>query len=199
MPSLGSGNETGFDFPLDQTRAEAGRDASFVSTVVPPEPAAASQAIHPVNIVGELPSFWRVAGVVGLGFLPVAEGNVAVPVALALGISPVLAVFLSVLGTTTQTLLVRALAGWLFTLPRVAGWWERHLAARAQRFFARGGATWVILLGIPWLGGTPTALGAQLAGVGPARYARWAISGLILHAATLALLIRLGLHAAGKR
>ena len=105
---------------------------------------------------------------------------------------------LSVLGTGTQTLLTRALAGWLFSLPRVAAWWERYLAARTQKVFARGGATWVILVGIPWLGGVPTALGAQLADIGFARYVRWAISGLVLHAGALALLIRLGLHAAGK-
>ncbi len=135
----------------------------------------------------------------GLGFLPVAEGNVAVPVALALGMNPLAAVLLSVLGTATQTLLVRALAGWLLARPRVAAWWERRMAARTQRIFARGGATWVILVGIPWLGGVPTALGAQLAGIHPARYARWAVGGLLLHAGALALLIRLGLHAAGRR
>ena len=73
------------------------------------------------------------------------------------------------------------------------------MAARTQRIFARGGATWVILVGIPWLGGVPTALGAQLAGIGPARYARWALFGLVLHAGILALLIRLGLHAAATR
>ncbi len=140
----------------------------------------------------------RIASVVGLGFLPIAEGNVAVPVGLALGMTPTFAVFLSVLGTTTQTLLVRGLANWLLTLPRVAGWWERRLTGRVGRLFSRREATWVILVGIPWLGGVPTALGAQLAGIGPARYARWAISGLLLHAGLLALLIRLGLHAAGK-
>lgn len=138
------------------------------------------------------------ASVVGLGFLPVAEGNVAVPVALALGMNPFSAVLLSVFGTTVQTLAVRALASWLLSLPRVARWWERHLAERTARLFARGGATWVILVGIPWLGGVPTAVGAQLAGIGNARYARWAIGGLLLHAGALALLIRLGLHAAGK-
>ena len=150
-------------------------------------------------IPGAFPSAWQAMSIIGLGILPVAEGNVAVPVALALGINPFLAVFLSVLGTTTQTLTVRGSARWLLALPRVAGWWERHMAARTQRVFARGGATWVILVGIPWLGGVPTAVGAQLAGIGPARYARWAIGGLILHAGILALLIRLGLHAVGKR
>lgn len=143
-------------------------------------------------------SLWRAASVFGLGFLPVAEGNVAVPVGLALGLNSFAAVCLSVLGTTTQTLLTRALAHWLFTLPRVAGWWERRMAARSQRLFARRGVHWVILVGIPWLGGVPTALGAQLAGIGPVRYACWAISGLVLHAGTLALLIRLGFRAAGK-
>lgn len=152
-----------------------------------------------MSISSAFPSLWRVASVVGLGFLPIAEGNVAVPVGLALGMNPVSAVLLSVLGTTTQTLLTRGLAGWLFTLPAVAGWWERKLAARMERIFARAGVTWVILVGIPWLGGVPTALGAQLAGIGPARYARWAIGGLFLHAGVLALLIRLGLHAAGKK
>ena len=149
--------------------------------------------------VSAFPSLWRAASVVGLGFLPIAEGNVAVPVGLALGMSPVAAVSLSVLGTTTQTLLVRALAGWLFTVPAVAGWWERRLTGRVGRLFTRDGVTWVVLVGIPWLGGVPTALGARLAGFSQGRYARWAIGGLVLHAATLALLIRLGLHAAGKR
>ena len=152
-----------------------------------------------MNVAVDFPSFWRAAGIVGLGFLPVAEGNVAVPVALALGINSPTAVFLSVLGTTTQTLIVRVLAGWLFTVPWVAGWWERRMAARVRRILDRAGVSWVILIGIPWLGGVPTALGAQLAGFGFARYARWAISGLLLHAITLALLVRLGLHAAGKR
>ena len=152
-----------------------------------------------MNAPIDFPSFWRAAGIVGLGFLPVAEGNVAVPVALALGVNSPTAVFLSVLGTTSQTLIVRALAGWLFTVPRVASWWERRMAARMRRIFARARVRWVILVGIPWLGGVPTALGAQLAGFGFARYARWAISGLLLHAVTLAILIRLGLHAAGKR
>ena len=152
-----------------------------------------------MSVPGMFPALWRAATVVGIGAFPLAEGNVAVPVALALGMNPFSAVGLSVLGTTTQTLLVRGFANWLLALPRVAAWWERRMAARTQRFFARGGATWVILVGIPWLGGVPTALGAQLAGVGPARYARWAISGLVLHAGILALLIRLGLHAAGKR
>ena len=152
-----------------------------------------------MSVAGAFPTLWRAASVVGLGFLPVAEGNVAVPVALALGMNPFAAVCLYVLGTAVQTLLVRGLANWLFTLPRVAGWWERRLGERTRRLFARGKPTWVILIGIPWLGGVPTALGAQLAGIGRARYARWAVSGLVLHAATLALLIRLGLHAAGKR
>ena len=141
------------------------------------------------------PALWRTASVVGLGFLPIAEGNVAVPVGLALGMSPLYAVFLSVLGTTTQTLLVRGLSGWLLTLPRVDAWWQRRLTGRIGRLFRWKGTVWVILLGIPWLGGVPTALGARLAGFGPVRYACWAISGLVLHAATLALLIRLGLHA----
>ena len=142
--------------------------------------------------------FWRVATVVGLGFFPLAEGNFAVPTALALGMTPVSAVFFSVLGTTTQTMLVRGLAGWLLTIPRVAGWWERCLTGRVGRLFARREVNWVVLLGIPWLGGLPTALGARLAGFSTGRYARWAIGGLVLHAATLALLSRLGLHAARK-
>ena len=151
-----------------------------------------------MNVSGEFPALWRVASVVGLGFLPIAEGNVAVPVALALGMNPFSAVCLSVLGTTTQTLLVRGFAGWILSIPRVAGWWERRFTGRTQRLFAWKGVTWVILVGIPWLGGVPTALGAQLAGMSFPRYACWAISGLILHAGTLALLIRLGLRAAGK-
>ena len=69
-----------------------------------------------MTAAGEFSSVWRAASVVGLGFFPLAEGNVAVPVALALGIDPLSAVFLSVLGTTTQTLLVRASANWLLTL-----------------------------------------------------------------------------------
>jgi uncharacterized membrane protein len=149
-------------------------------------------------LASDFPSFWRAASVFGLGVLPVAEGNVAVPVALALGISPFSAVLLSVFGTGTQTLLVRGLAGWLLSLPRVAAWWERRLTGRLGQLFSWKGATWVVLVGIPWLGGVPTAFGARLAGISPGRYARWAIGGLVLHAATLALLIRLGLRAAGK-
>ena len=147
---------------------------------------------------GAFPSLWRAAIVVGVGFFPLAEGNGAVPLALALGMTPVTAVFLSVLGTTTQTLLTRAFAGWLLGLPPVARWWERRLTGRVGRLFRWKGVVWVILVGIPWLGGVPTARGAQLAGIGTARYARWAIGGLVLHAGVLALLIRLGLHAAGK-
>ncbi len=143
-------------------------------------------------------SFWRVASVVGLGFFPLAEGNVAVPVALALGMNPVSAVFLSVLGTTTQTMLVRTLAGWLLAFPRVAGWGERRTAGRRGRLFAWKGGGGVVLVGIPWLGGLPTALGARLAGTSTSQYILWAVSGLFLHAGTLALLIRLGLRAVGK-
>jgi hypothetical protein len=148
-----------------------------------------------MNVAGEFPSLWRVATVIGLGALPVAEGNVAVPVALALGMNPVSAVFLSVLGTGTQTLLVRGLASWLLGHPRFAGWWERRLSGRTGRLFTWHKATWVVLIGIPWLGGVPTALGAQLARISPARYAGWAMTGLVLHASILALLIRLGMHA----
>ena len=144
-------------------------------------------------------ALWRVASVVGLGFLPVAEGNVAVPVALALGMSPMTAVGLSVLGTMTQTLLTRAFAEWLLGLPRVAGWWTRRQHGRIGQIFRWRRTTWVVLIGIPWLGGVPTALGARLAGIKPLRYACWAISGLFLHAAILALLIHLGLHAVRAR
>ena len=145
------------------------------------------------------PSWWQAAGIVGLGALPIAEGNVAVPVALVEGVNPVVGVALSVLGTTTQTLLTRGFAAWLFTLPWLADWWERRMAARKRPFLAGSGANWVILVGIPWLGGVPTALGSQVAGIAWWRYVRWAVGGLVLHAATLALLIRLGLHAAGRR
>lgn len=151
-----------------------------------------------IHFADQFPDFWRAAGIIGLGFLPVAEGNVAVPVGLACGLNPFYAVFFSVLGTTSQTLLVRGLAGWLLGLPRVAGWWQRRLEGRTGRLFARKGAIWAVLVGIPWLGGVPTALGAELARIGLARYARWAISGLVLHASVLALLIRAGLRAAGK-
>ncbi len=151
-----------------------------------------------MTVAGEISAFWQVASVVGLGFFPLAEGNVAVPLALALGMNPLSAVLLSVLGTTTQTLLVRALAGWLLTFPRVAAWWGRRLAGRLGRIFAWKGVTWVVLIGIPWLGGLPTALGARMAGMSTARYVGWAISGLVLHASILALLIRLGLRAVGK-
>ncbi len=147
---------------------------------------------------GPFASLWRVASVYGLGFFPLAEGNVAVPVALALGFHPVSAVLISVSGTTTQTLLTRGLASWLLTFPRVARWWERCLTGRIGRLFAWKGVVWVVLVGIPWLGGVPTALGARLAGMSTARYACWAIGGLFLHASVLALLIRLGLRAAGK-
>lgn len=145
---------------------------------------------------GVCPSLWQAASIFGLGFLPVAEGNVAVPVALAEGLSPVVGVALSVLGTATQTLLTRGLAGWLFTLPWLAGWWERRMAARKKPFLAGRTANWVILMGIPWLGGVPTALGSRMAGIQGARYVRWALGGLVLHAATLALLIRCGLRVA---
>ncbi len=148
---------------------------------------------------GSYPFLWKAASVVGLGFFPLAEGNFAVPAGLALGMNPLLAVFLSVLGTTAQTLLTRALAGWLLAVPRVAGWWARCLNGRVGRLFARDGVVWVILIGIPWLGGVPTALGARLTGMSTARYARWAVGGLVLHASTLALLICLGLRAVGKR
>jgi uncharacterized membrane protein len=152
-----------------------------------------------VDAVRDFPTLWQVATVVGFGVLPIAEGNVAVPVGLALGMSPVLAVLLSVLGTTSQTLFVRGAASWVLSFPRIARWWERRWTGRTRQLFEWRGVTWVILIGIPWLGGVPTALGAQLAGIRFARYARWAIGGLLLHAATLALLIRLGLRAAGKR
>ena len=147
---------------------------------------------------GKFVALWRVASVFGLGFLPVAEGNVAVPVALALGFDPVSAVLLSVSGTATQTLLTRSLASWLLTFPWLSKWWERCLTGRIGRLFTWKGVVWAVLMGIPWLGGVPTALGARLAGMTTARYACWAISGLFLHAGILALLIRLGLHAAGK-
>ena len=149
-------------------------------------------------VAGDASFFWRAASVVGLGFFPLAEGNVAVPVALALGLNPVAAVLLSVLGTTTQTLLVRGLAGRLLAFPRVAAWWERRTAGRLGRLFAWKGVAWVVLVGIPWLGGLPTALGARLAGMSTPRYVGWAVSGLFLHAGILALLIRLGLRAVGK-
>ena len=152
-----------------------------------------------MDLHGHFPGLWRAASVVGLGFLPVAEGNVAVPVGLAFGLTPLTAVFLSVLGTTTQTLLTRAFAGWLLSLPYLARWWARCQEGRIGRLFAWRGATWVVLIGIPWLGGVPTALGARLAGINPFRYACWAISGLFLHAGTLALLIRLGIHAVKAR
>ena len=148
---------------------------------------------------GARPSLSQAASICGLGFLPIAEGNIAVPVALAMGIHPFFAVLLSVAGTTMQTLLVRALAGWLLAIPSVAGWWERRVSGRTGRLFAWKQAVWVVLIGIPWLGGVPTALGAQLAGIGMARYVRWAVSGLLLHAITLALLFCLGLHAVGRR
>ena len=147
---------------------------------------------------GEFSALWRAASVVGLGFLPVAEGNVAVPVALALGMTPLAAVSLSVLGTGTQTLLTRAFAGWLLSLPKVAAWWERRQTGRIGRLFRWRGAVWVVLIGIPWLGGVPTALGSRLAGMRPVQYAAWSIGGLLLHAGTLALLIRLGMHVAAK-
>ncbi|MBE7213238.1 MAG: hypothetical protein INR65_19665 [Gluconacetobacter diazotrophicus] len=151
-----------------------------------------------MTIIAEVSFFWRATSVVGLGFFPLFEGNVAVPAALALGMSPWLAVVLSVLGTTVQTLLVRALAGRLLAFPRVAAWWERRLAGRVGRLFTWRGVTWVVLVGIPWLGGLPTALGARLAGMSTGRYVGWAVSGLVLHAGVLALLIRLGLRALGK-
>ena len=143
-------------------------------------------------------AFWRFASVFSLGFLPIAEGNVAVPVGLAVGMSPVVAVLTSVLGTTSQTLLTRAFSGWLLSLPAVAKWWDRRRVGRIGRLFSWRGVYWVILFGIPWLGGVPTALGSRLAGIGSLRYAAWAISGLVLHAGTLAVLIRLGLHVAAK-
>jgi uncharacterized membrane protein len=151
-----------------------------------------------VDAARHIPSLWQVATVVGFGVLPIAEGNVAVPVGLALGMNPVTAVLLSVLGTGTQTLLVRGAAGWLLSLPRIARWWERRWTGRTRQLFEWQEVTWVVLIGIPWLGGVPTALGAQLAGIRFGRYASWALCGLLLHAATLALLIRLGLRAAGK-
>ena len=42
------------------------------------------------------------------------------------------------------------------------------------------------------------ALGARLAGMSTPRYVAWAVSGLVLHAGVLALLIRLGVRAVGK-
>ena len=152
-----------------------------------------------MTLLPNVPTLWRAATVFGFGVLPIAEGNVAVPVGLALGMNPVTAVLLSVSGTTSQTMLVRGLAGWLLTWPLLARWWERCLIGRAGRLFARQEVAWVVFVGIPWLGGLPTALGARLAGMSTGRYARWAITGLLLHASALALLIRLGLHAIGQR
>ena len=141
---------------------------------------------------------WRAAGVWALGFLPLAEGNVAIPSALALGLHPVAAVLCSVGGTLTQTLLVRRLAGWLLAFPRVARWWEKHGAGRVRRLRLEERGTWAVALAIPWLGGFPMAFAGRLAGMSFRRYAASAVAGLFLHASVLALLIYLGLRAAGR-
>ena len=135
----------------------------------------------------------------GWASFPLAEGNFAVPTALALGMTPASAVFFSVLGTTTQTMLVRGLSGWLLTIPRVARLVGALPAPGASGGCSRAGRStgWCCWASPGWAA-CPTALGARLAGFGTGRYARWAIGGLVLHAATLALLIRLGLHAARK-
>lgn len=105
------------------------------------------------------------ASVFLLAAAPVGGLGAAIPTGIALGIHPLIVIFVAVLASMFPALVIPPLCRIATRRPSVAAWVERHRTARARRFFSRYGVWGMATIGRFIVGPYGSALTIELFGV----------------------------------
>lgn len=133
----------------------------------------------------------RAATVWFVGFFPLFEIYVAVPLAVGMGLDFVSAVFWSVTGNFTPVLLVHFGYDALMRIPRVNAWLGRLTSERLQRWLNRYG-TWALLVVTPWTGVWVMTATVRVLGMSPARVLTFSFVSIAVYAIGIAALLYAG-------
>ncbi|GIK28896.1 MAG: small multi-drug export protein [Chloroflexi bacterium] len=131
------------------------------------------------------------AGAWFLGFFPLAEIYVAVPLAMASGLDAVSAFFWSVLGNATPILLVHFAYDRAMRSDRLKSWMHRLVSDRATARFNRWGL-WFVLIATPWTGVWVMAATSKVLRLEPRRFIPAALVSITVYAAIIAFALHSG-------
>ncbi|MEX1020768.1 MAG: small multi-drug export protein [Litorilinea sp.] len=137
--------------------------------------------------------YWLAAATAwGIGFFPLAEIYVAVPVAIAAGLDPVSAIFWSVFGNFTPIVLIHWGYERLQHLPWAKPWLQRFTSVKFKNQIDRYG-TWIVLLITPWTGVWVMGVSAKVLGMAGRPLLVAGFISLVFYAVILAYTMEFGL------
>lgn len=131
------------------------------------------------------------AGVWFLGFFPLGELVLAVPLALSTGLDNVSAVVWSVLGNMTPLIIIHFGFEALMRAERIKAWMTRLVSDSAKARFDRWGV-WFILLATPWIGVWAMGVTAKALRIDPRRFIIASFLSVSVYAVIFVIICRMG-------
>lgn len=140
--------------------------------------------------------WWAAATAWGIGFFPLAEIYVAVPIAIAAGLDPMSAIFWSVFGNYTPIVLIHWGYERLRRIPWAQPWIERFTSRKFKNQIDRYG-TWFVLLITPWTGVWVMGVTAKVLGMPGRPLLVAGFISLVIYAIVIAYALAYGLNLQG--
>ena len=144
--------------------------------------------------MGILDYFIRAFGAWFVGFFPLAEIYVAVPVAMASGLDDVSAVFWTVFGNYTPILLIHFFYEQLLRFDKIRNWFARLVSAKAEAQINKHGP-WFVLLITPWTGVWVMAVTAKVLKMNSLIFLLTSFVSILISAIVIVVMINLGVDA----
>lgn len=136
--------------------------------------------------------FIRALGAWFVGFFPLAEIYVAVPVAVAAGLDNVSVIFWTVFGNYTPVLLIHFFYKELLRFHKIRNWLERLVSPKTEARINKYGA-WFILLITPWTGVWAMAVTAKVLRMNANIFLASSFVSVLIHAIVILVMINLGI------
>ena len=135
--------------------------------------------------------FIRALGAWFVGFFPLAEIYVAVPVAVAAGLDNVSVIFWTVSGNYTPVLLIHFFYEQLLRFHKLSNWLQRLVSPKAEARINKYGP-WFVLLITPWTGVWAMAVTAKVLRMNANIFLASSFISVLIHAIAILLMINLG-------
>lgn len=132
-----------------------------------------------------------------VGFVPMLEIYIAVPVAVAMGLDYVSAVFWPSFGNFVPILLIALAFEQIRRIPRIGAWIERRASTRFQGMVNKHGA-WFIVLVTPLIGSWAVAVTGVLLGIDRRQLIVFSAISILLYAIVIVALLAIGFDIGGQ-
>jgi uncharacterized membrane protein len=134
----------------------------------------------------------RAANAWFLGFFPLAEIYIAIPVAMATGLDPASVFFWSVFGNFTPLVCIHFFHNQLIRAERINRWLARLNSPKFKQNMDRHGI-WFVLVATPWTGVWAMGVTAKLLGMDGRKLLWSSLASIVIYGAVLVMMIEMGL------